>query len=300
MEKNVELNKSKITEINKDKNNNFYDFFINLNKFLPGNFINDFLGLNNLPLIGHYNKNDYSFGKIHINISFNFKILQGKNFDELNNSYIDFNPPENIIEYININEELLIKNNTKTKTNTKFHPKENVNFNIVFTSLPQTNKEISLFNIVPHLYYLQNNLDFSNTKRLVFENSICLFYCDPFKCNINSQNGKNDIYLNDLRFEYNSVHLKKGSLAFSPNNLRFNILEKEKEKLTQFYIIINEPNKEYLSVFLYIIMNNEENEKIIEKIGKNSNNIKELIIEMEKEYSSENEIIKNLKYLFKI
>ena len=300
MEKNVELNKSKITEINKDKNNNFYDFFINLNKFLPGNFINDFLGLNNLPLIGHYNKNDYSFGKIHINISFNFKILQGKNLDELNNSYIDFTPPENIIDYININEELLIKNNTKTKTNTKFHPKENVNFNIVFTSLPQTNKEISLFNIVPHLYYLQNNLDFSNTKRLVFENSICLFYCDPFKCNINSQNGKNDIYLNDLRFEYNSVHLKKGSLAFSPNNLRFNILEKEKEKLTQFYIIINEPNKEYLSVFLYIIMNNEENEKIIEKIGKNSNNIKELIIEMEKEYSSENEIIKNLKYLFKI
>ena len=258
------------------------------------------MGLNNLPLIGHYNRNDYSFGKIHINISFNFKIIQGKNFDEINNSYIDFNPPENILEYININEELLIKNNTKTKTNTKFHPKENVNFNIVFTSLPQTNKEISLFNIVPHLYYLQNNLDFSNTKRLVFENSICLFYCEPFKCNINSQNGKNDIYLNDLRFEYNSVHLKKGSLAFSPNNLRFNILEKEKEKLTQFYIIINEPNKEYLSVFLYIIMNNEENEKIIEKIGKNSNNIKELIIGMEKEYSSENEIIKNLKYLFKI
>jgi len=42
MEKNIELKKSKITEINKDKNNNFYDFFINLNQFLPGNFINDF------------------------------------------------------------------------------------------------------------------------------------------------------------------------------------------------------------------------------------------------------------------
>ena len=36
-------------------------------------------------------------------------------------------------------------------------------------------------------------------------------------------------------------------------------------------------------------MNNEESEKIIEKIGKNSNNIKELIIEIEKEFGNEND-----------
>ena len=43
MEKNSESNKSNITEKNKEQKD-LYDFFINLNQFIQGNFINDFLG----------------------------------------------------------------------------------------------------------------------------------------------------------------------------------------------------------------------------------------------------------------
>ena len=161
------------------------------------------------------------------------------------------------------------------------------------------NNNSKIYNIVPHLYYHKdNNIDFSKTKRLVFEKAICLFNIDGNGKNDISyfKNDKNDISINDLRIEYSSLHLKKGSLAFSPNNLKFKL--DISNPLSQFYLIMNNKENNYHSVFYFIVCNNEYSEIPMKNILKKSNTIKDIISYMKVDFPNSQNIYDNLSQLF--
>ena len=280
-----------------------FDFFINkIDEENSKTYIEEFLGLPQLPLIGHYNGNDYSLGSVLSLICFQIEICQGEKNDEITSYFSDFNLPKNIEEYLCINKELEIYNHTKNKKlENLFYPKKKLNFYFIISGLPFTLKNNnSIYNIVPHLYYNKNNIiDFSKTKRIVFEKAISLFdidnsnekkYIDYF------DNDKFNISINDLRIEYSSLHLKKGSLAFSPNNLKFKL--DNSEPLSHFYLIMNDKENDYHSVFYFISCNNEQSELAMKNLLKKSENIKEMIDNIKNDFPNSKEIIDNLKSLF--
>ena len=147
--------------------------------------------MSKLPMIGHYNNNEYSLGSILSLVCFQINICQGKDNDEITSKYTDFRLPNNIKDYLNIFEEIDIENNTKNKKlESIFYPKQKLNFYFIISTLPYSpnpknnndNNNSKIYNIVPHLYYNKdNNIDFSKTKRLVFEKAICLFSMDENK-----------------------------------------------------------------------------------------------------------------------
>ena len=294
------LNKIKIEQKQK---HDIFDFFLNkLSKEDSSMFIEEVLGLPKMPLIGHYNGNDYSLGSILSLICLDLDICQGEKNNEINSPFADFVLPKNIEEYLCINEELEISNNTKNKNlESIFYPKKKLNFYFIISSLPYViNSNKNVYNIVPHLYYNKNNtIDFSNTKRLVFEKAISLF-------DIEKSKEKNDIdyfdkdkfsiSINDLRIEYSSLHLKKGSLAFSPNNLKF-ILDNTKP-LSQFYLIMNDKDNEYHSVFYYICCNTDKDEVNMKNLLKKSNTIKDLIDNIKNGFPDSKDIVDNLNKIF--
>ena len=110
------------------------------------------------------------------------------------------------------------------------------------------------------------------------------------------KNDKNDISINDLRIEYSSLHLKKGSLAFCPNNLKFKL--DINKPLSHFYLIINNKENDYHSVFYFIVCNNENSEIPMKNILKKSNNIKDLISNMKVDFPNSENIYDNLSQLF--
>ena len=294
------LNKIKTVQ---KQNHNIFDFFINkLSKETSSTFIEEVLGLPKMPLIGHYNGNDYSLGSILSLVCLDIDICQGEKSDELNIPFSDFVLPKNIEEYLCINDELEIPNNTKNKKlENIFYPKKKLNFYFIISSLPFIlNANKSIYNIVPHLYYNKNNtIDFSNTKRLVFEKGISLFDIEKSKTKNDIDffdNDKFSISINDLRIEYSSLHLKKGSLAFSPNNLKF-ILDNNKP-LSHFYLIMNDKENEYHSVFYFITCNKDEYEVTMKNLLKKSNNVKDLVDNIKIEFPDSKEIIDNLNKIF--
>ena len=294
------LNKIKTVQ---KQNHNIFDFFINkLSKETSSTFIEEVLGLPKMPLIGHYNGNDYSLGSILSLVCLDIDICQGEKSDELNIPFSDFVLPKNIEEYLCINDELEIPNNTKNKKlENIFYPKKKLNFYFIISSLPFIlNANKSIYNIVPHLYYNKNNtIDFSNTKRLVFEKGISLFDIEKSKTKNDIDffdNDKFSISINDLRIEYSSLHLKKGSLAFSPNNLKF-IFDNNKP-LSHFYLIMNDKENEYHSVFYFITCNKDEYEVTMKNLLKKSNNVKDLVDNIKIEFPDSKEIIDNLNKIF--
>ena len=282
-----------------------FDFFLNkLSKETSSTFIEEVLGLPKMPLIGHYNGNDYSLGSILSLICLDIDICQGEKSNEISSSFADFVLPKNIEEYLCINEELEISNNTKNKKHESiFYPKKKLNFYFIISSLPFIiNSNKNIYNIVPHLYYNKNNsIDFSNTKRLVFEKAISLFDIEKSKEKEKNDidyfnNDKFSISINDLRIEYSSLHLKKGSLAFSPNNLKF-ILDNTKP-LSQFYLIMNDKDNEYHSVFYFISVNSDKDEVNMKNLLKKSNSIKELIDNIKIGFPDSKDIVDNLNKIF--
>ena len=109
---------------------------------------------------------------------------------------------------------------------------------------------------------------------------------------------KNDISINELRIEYSSLHLKKGSLAFSPNNLKFKI--DISNPLSQFYLIMNIKENDYHSVFYYIICNNDQSKVLMKNILKKSNNIKDIITNIKIDFPDSKNIYENLSKLFSV
>ena len=301
---------TKISECNKETHN-IFDFFLNkIDEEKDKSFIEEILGMPKLPMMGHYNGNEYSLGNILSLVCFQINICQGKDNNEISSDYSDFNLPENIKEYLNIYEEIDIDNNTKNNKNeSKFYPKKKLNFYFIISTLPpvpppknknkdnNTDNNKKIYNIVPHLYYNKdNNIDFSKTKRLVFEKAICIFNIDEDDKNDDYKKDKRDISINDLRLEYSSLHLKKGSLAFSPNNLRFEL--DVSKPLSHFYVVINNKDNDYHSVFYYITCNNEFSEIPMKNILKKSNNIKDIISNMKVDFPNSQNIYENLSKLF--
>ena len=299
---------TQLSECQKEKHD-IYDFFINkLEEEKNQTFIEEILGMSKLPMIGHYNGNEYSLGSILSLVCFQINICQGQNNDEITSNYSDFKLPNNIKDYLNVFEEIDIDNNTKNKKlDSIFYPKKKLNFYFIISTLPYSpnpknnndNNNSKIYNIVPHLYYHKdNNIDFSKTKRLVFEKAICLFNIDGNGKNDISyfKNDKNDISINDLRIEYSSLHLKKGSLAFSPNNLKFKL--DISNPLSQFYLIMNNKENNYHSVFYFIVCNNEYSEIPMKNILKKSNNIKDIISYMKVDFPNSQNIYDNLSQLF--
>ena len=299
---------TQLSECQKEKHD-IYDFFINkLEEEKNQTFIEEILGMSKLPMIGHYNGNEYSLGSILSLVCFQINICQGQNNDEITSNYSDFKLPNNIKDYLNVFEEIDIENNTKNKKlDSIFYPKKKLNFYFIISTLPYSpnpknnndNNNSKIYNIVPHLYYHKdNNIDFSKTKRLVFEKAICLFNIDGNGKNDISyfKNDKNDISINDLRIEYSSLHLKKGSLAFSPNNLKFKL--DISNPLSQFYLIMNNKENNYHSVFYFIVCNNEYSEIPMKNILKKSNTIKDIISYMKVDFPNSQNIYDNLSQLF--
>ena len=302
-----------INELQKEAHETF-DFFINkLDEEKTKTYIEEILGMPKLPMIGHYNGNEYSLGSILSLVCFQIDICQGDKKDEISSNYSDFKLPNNIKDYLNVNEEIEIDNNTKNKGKAEslFYPKKKLNFYLIISALPieynpkmkdkDENNKSKIYNIVPHLYYNKDNkIDFSKIKRFVFEKALCLFNMDENEKNDISyfKKDKNDISINDLRIEYSSLHLKKGSLAFSPNNLKFKL--DISNPLSQFYLIMNIKENDYHSVFYYIVCNNDQSEVVMKKILQKSNNIKDIITNMKTDFPDSKNIYENLSKLFSI
>ena len=302
-------NLENLKDYQKESHSNF-DFFINkLDEEKNKTYIEEILGMPKLPMIGHYNGNEYNFGNILSLICFQIDICQGKDSDEISSKYSDFKLPNNIKDYLNVYEEIEIENNTKNKKlNAIFYPKKKLNFYFIISTLPATpnsKKEekdnYNIYNIVPHLYYNKDSeIDFSQTKRIVFEKALSLFNIDENDKNDISyfKKDKNDISINDLRIEYSSLHLKKGSLAFSPNNLRFKL--DISNPLSHFYLIMNIKENDYHSVFYYVVCNNEQSEIVMKNILKKSNNIKEIVDNIKVDFPISKNVYNNLIKLFSI
>ena len=280
-----------------------FDFFLNK---LPNEntekFIEEILGLPQLPLIGHYNGSDYSLGSILSLVCFQIDICQGEKNNEIKSEFSDFTLPKNIEEYLCVNEEIEIPNHTKNKKlENIFYPKKKLNFYFIISGLPYIiNNNKNIYNIVPHLYYNKNNsIDFSKTKRFVFEKAISLFDIEKTKDknDINYfDNDKFSIAINDLRMEYSSLHLKKGSLAFSPNNLKFNL--DSNKPLSHFYLIINDKEKDFHSVFYFVTCNQDQLEVTMKNVLKKSNNIKDLKDNLKSDFPDSKDVIDHLHKIF--
>ena len=128
---------TQLSECQKEKHD-IYDFFINkLEEEKNQTFIEEILGMSKLPMIGHYNGNEYSLGSILSLVCFQINICQGQNNDEITSNYSDFKLPNNIKDYLNVFEEIDIDNNTKNKKlDSIFYPKKKLNFYFIISTLP--------------------------------------------------------------------------------------------------------------------------------------------------------------------
>lgn len=266
-------------------------------------YLQEFIGCPKLPIIGHYSHSDYSFGDILLLTKFQFDILAGENQDEIKSPFTDFIPPQTITDYLNFNEKLKIDNNSRSR-DPFFYPKKKIKFHFLITTHPLMNEDknnkSSQVNLVPHPYYIGDNPIFEKGKtRTIFENPISIFETTPYQSFVSTEKSKDRIKFNDLCIEYSSIHLKKGSLAFSPNNLKFNI--DNTKPLSQFYLIICDKNKDYHSVFYYIVINDKSTKEKIESILGSNTNLKGVIEEISKVYEkTSTDIVKNLNSIFKI
>ena len=118
-----------LKDCKKESHSNF-DFFINkLQEENNKTYIEEILGMAKLPMIGHYNGNEYNLGNILSLICFQIDICQGDNKDEISSKYSDFKLPNNINGYLNVYEEIEIENNTKNKKlKSIFYPKKKIKF----------------------------------------------------------------------------------------------------------------------------------------------------------------------------
>ena len=127
----------------------YFNFYINLldNKE-TSDFLSPIFNIPKIPLIGSKNiKEDNNFshnlGKILSLICFQIDICQGEEKNEIEQAFSDFNLPENIEEYLNIDEVIEIDNNTdEPENNLFFMPKKKLNFYLIITELPEIEKEI--------------------------------------------------------------------------------------------------------------------------------------------------------------
>ena len=283
----------------------YYKFFINKQcNHSDNSYLQNFLALPSIPLIGHYQHSNYSFGNVLFHVTFTYDLLFDKG---IANKYEDFVPPKDITEYLNINEHIDIDNNTKYNKHNSvmFVPKEKVNFHFVISTLPddKCSKDKTKLNIVPHLFYVGNDAILKpNQKRREFEYPITLFVNDSNQHVIVQDKSKFGIDFNNLRLEYNSVHIKGGGLAFSPNNLQFEIHKQYTGSMNDFYVVVCQKEKEFHSVFYYVVIGNNYQQEVSDLCEK-AENVKEVINGLDgvvKDDDSSKQTINRIKQLFKV
>jgi hypothetical protein len=278
METNLSYN-----DIPKSKNE-YFKFFLNLNELeKDNNYLHPFLCSPTIPLLGKYNRETYTLSEAESLII--LPLTQEKKNGITDYKYLNqtFNLPEEIKNILI--SPVITENNTKSK-NINFVVTENIIFHwaIIKNTLQTKNKYTtqnneSVYNIVPHYFLFRNReLDFSKQKRYTCDYPITLIPQDKEISKFTNQNNSkydNAIKLKELRIEYSSIHLVKGALGLSPNNLRF-ILSTEND-IVHFFIIILDENNFTNYVFYYWICNSELSIELCDKLCYKSENLNELI-----------------------
>ena len=249
----------KLTEVKKEKHN-YFKFFLNLiDNEKDKNFLNQIFNLPKLPLIGikneeEKNNNSHLLGKLLSLISFQIDICQGKDKDQIDQLFSDFVLPENINNYLNIEEVIEIDNNTdEPEVNLYFMPKKKLNFYFIISELP---------------LYLENTKITNISNNTTISNNII-----KDKENKNIKNEIDDIneidFFNDNKDNLNQINDNKQNLN------KINIINEEKDNnkncINENKNVINEINDENINYnYSYNKFDyDNEYEEIEEEINKN-------------------------------
>jgi len=298
--------KGYILEITKTDHNYFLFFLNNASKSDTTSFMNEFLYLPKIPLLGKYNKNTYEMCDVLSLVTIDLK--EG-NF---------LNLPSELTNYLKFSFNQKLENNTKSpeKNLSQFIDSQfefsEIKFYWVCTENTLIKDDSKIYNIVPHTF-LFDEFDFSKNRRIFINYPIFLYIADEMKkkninnpsyikefnqennkYNYNNNNFKTGINLNKLRLEYSSIHLIKDSIGFSPNNLKF-YMEDVNSQIFDFYLII--VKDKIFHIFYYWIINEKYQADSIRKILTSSRDLKELLKELEN-IMNENEAMKNLNQIF--
>ena len=248
----------KLSEVKKEEHPYFIFFKNLLEDEEKKNFINDIFNLPKLPLIGFKKANDnnsHLLGKLLSLVSFQIDICQGKDRNKIEQAFSDFVLPENINDYLNIEEVIEIDNNTDDPNiNLFFMPKRKLNFYFIISDLPiypdkKSNKNKSI-NI--------NNYN---------------------KINIEENNIKNDN--NDfIDFFEDKKENKKLNKKEEDNINKINIIEDKKDNLNKINIINDNNDKNKNNKIKdnnydeYEEYDDDEINEYIDNMDKNKNKIK--------------------------
>jgi hypothetical protein len=165
-------------------------------------------------------------------VSFQINICQGKGRDEIDQVFSDFELPQNINEYLNIEEVIEIDNNTdEPDIHLYFMPKRKLNFYFIITDLPiyhdKKNEKINLIN--KNIIINDDNIDFfeedKNNNKKENKNNI--------KININSNVVKNK-NINSIN---NINNINKINEEENYNINKINIIEEETDINNKISII---------------------------------------------------------------
>ena len=318
-----------LLKVQKENKDGFL-FFKNLSSISKNEkFINEFFNLPKLPLIGiknpNPNSNSHILGKILSMVCFEINICQGENKDKVTQNFTDFILPDNLTQYLNVDEFIEIDNNTYDKENNFFYmPRENLNFYLIISELPNNSSKISddndlntiniihenniinekpnnnysIYNIIPQFFNINDSgEDIMKVRNLNFNNQITLFSIDSENySDIMTEHNEDFIDINNLRAETSNIFLiNKNNFKIEPDNLKF-YLNIEND-LSQFYLIYTSDEEDHHSVFYYITCNNIETKNKMENILNKSKTLKEVINEIEKIFGK-NDIVLNLKKVF--
>ena len=224
-----------LNEIKKEEHHYFLFYLNLLSKEKSKNYINSIFGVPKLPLIGakgENNGNSHLLGKILSLVSFQINICQGKGRDEIDQVFSDFELPQNINEYLNIEEVIEIDNNTdEPDIHLYFMPKRKLNFYFIITELPiypvKKNEKINLIN--KNIIINDDNIDFfeedKNNNKEENKNNI--------KININSNVVKNK-NINSIN---NINNINKINEEENYNINKINIIEEETDINNKISII---------------------------------------------------------------
>ena len=244
-----------ITDVKKTPHKNF-SFYINLLKEKDfSDFFSPTFNIPKIPLIGaksNQEKNPYShnIGKILSLICFQINICQGEEQNEIEHDFSDFNLPENIKDYLNIDEVIEIDNNTDEPDNNLFFmPKKKLNFYLVFTQLPlyEQNKEIK--NEIKE-EKKENKIHIKKDKEKEKDNINKINFISEEEDINNYDNNKFDNYVNnDENFEQNFREFNIIPQFFYINNNEKSFLEIKNMNFQEQITLYNILDKEYYDIY---------------------------------------------------
>ena len=320
-----------LLKVQKENKDGFL-FFKNLSSISKNEkFINEFFNLPKLPLIGiknpNPNSNSHILGKILSMVCFEINICQGENKDKVTQNFTDFILPDNLTQYLNVDEFIEIDNNTYDKENNFFYmPRENLNFYLIISELPNNSSKISddndlntiniihenniinekpnnnysIYNIIPQFFNINDSgEDIMKVRNLNFNNQITLFSIDSENySDIMTEHNEEFIDINNLRAENSNIFLNDKNNFILSDNLKF--YYDTKKNLSQFYLVNCSIDKDSPhSVFYYITCNNETSKNSMVEILNKAQTLEEFINEMELNFGK-CDVVQNLNELFKI